>query len=88
MWTEFNTCWLAVLQRQKDDTQHLMDTGQPPVPPQSTLPATLLESMAEALVSLCDGLEKYGLVDYQMGVWEEEIMSSEARRFTVSGKFD
>lgn len=86
MWNEFNTCWLAVLQRQKDDTQQMMETGQPPVPPQNLLQATLLERMAEALVSLCDGLEKYGLVDYEMGVWEEEIMSSEARRFTVSRK--
>ncbi|KAL8764259.1 MAG: hypothetical protein Q9184_000228 [Pyrenodesmia sp. 2 TL-2023] len=84
VWKEFNTCWLAVLQRQKDDTQQMMDTGQPPVPPQNLLQAALLERMAEALVSLCDGLEKYGLVDYEMGVWEEEIMSSEARRFTAS----
>lgn len=84
VWNEFNTCWLAVLQRQKDDTQQMMDTGQPPVPPQNLLQAALLERMAEALVSLCDGLEKYGLVDYEMGVWEEEIMSSEARRSTVS----
>ncbi|KAL8927997.1 MAG: hypothetical protein Q9208_002072 [Pyrenodesmia sp. 3 TL-2023] len=75
VWNEFNTCWLAVLQRQKDDTQQMMETGQPPVPPQNLLQATLLERMAEALVSLCDGLEKYGLVDYEMGVWEEEIMS-------------
>ncbi|KAL8707832.1 MAG: hypothetical protein Q9220_007186 [cf. Caloplaca sp. 1 TL-2023] len=75
MWDEFNTCWLAVLQRQKDETQRLLDTGQPPVSPQSLLREEFLETMAETLVQLCDGLEKFGLVDYQMGVWEEEIMS-------------
>lgn len=61
----------------------MIDTGQPPAPPQSLLQEATLERMAEALVSLCDGMEKYGLVDYQMGVWEEEIMSSEAFRFTL-----
>lgn len=78
LWNEFNLCWLAVLQRQKDDTQQMIDTGQAPAPPQSLLQEAFLEQMAEALVSLCDGVEKYGLIDYQMGVWEEEIMSSEA----------
>ncbi|KAL8953240.1 MAG: hypothetical protein Q9222_000893 [Ikaeria aurantiellina] len=77
LWNEFNTCWLAVLQRQKDETQRVLDTGQPPPPPQTLLRAEFLETMAETLVQLCDGLEKFGLVDYQMGVWEEEIMSSE-----------
>ncbi|KAL8665847.1 MAG: hypothetical protein Q9202_001970 [Teloschistes flavicans] len=75
LWSEFNLCWLAVLQRQKDDTQVILDTGQPP-PPGSLLRAESLENMAETLVQLCDSIEKYGLVDYQMGVWEEEIMNS------------
>ncbi|KAI4147620.1 MAG: hypothetical protein L6R39_003063, partial [Caloplaca ligustica] len=75
LWNEFNLCWLAVLQRQKDDTHQMIDSGQPPGAPQNLLPEAFLERMAEALVSLCDGMEKYGLVDYQMGVWEEEIMS-------------
>jgi len=30
--------------------------------------------MAEDLVAQCDGLERTGLVDYQMGVAEEEIV--------------
>lgn len=29
--------------------------------------------MGDELVRLCDGVEKYGLVDYQLGVWEEKI---------------
>ena len=76
LWNEFNTCWLAVLQRQKDDTQQMLDTGRSPTAPQSLLQEEFLENMGSELVRLCDGMEKYGLVDYQMGVWEEEIISS------------
>ncbi|KAL8655260.1 MAG: hypothetical protein Q9210_001008 [Variospora velana] len=75
LWSEFNTGWLAVLQCQKDATQRMIDTGQPPAPPQNLLQEAVLERMGESLISFCDGIERYGLVDYQMGVWEEEIMS-------------
>ncbi|KAL8975557.1 MAG: hypothetical protein Q9197_000234 [Variospora fuerteventurae] len=75
LWSDFNTGWLAVLQCQKDATQRMIDTGQPPAPPRNLLQEAVLERMGESLVSFCDGVEKYGLVDYQMGVWEEEIMS-------------
>lgn len=76
LWDEFNTCWLAVLQRQKEDTQEMLNSGQPPNPPQSILQLEVLERMGTELVRLCDSMEKHGLVDYQMGVWEEEILSS------------
>ncbi|KAL8679243.1 MAG: hypothetical protein Q9186_004485, partial [Xanthomendoza sp. 1 TL-2023] len=75
LWKEFNTCWLAVLQGQKEAAQQMLDTGHRPRRPQSVLGKDFLANMGETLVHLCDGLEKYGLVDYQMGVWEEEIMS-------------
>lgn len=29
--------------------------------------------MGDELVRLCDGIERHGLVDYQYGVWEEQI---------------
>jgi hypothetical protein len=29
--------------------------------------------MGEELVRLCDGIERHGLVDYQYGVWEDQI---------------
>lgn len=76
LWDEFNTCWLAVLQRQKESTQEMIDTGRPPVSPQSLIAEEFLEKMGHELVGLCDTMEKHGLVDYQMGVWEEEIISS------------
>ncbi|MCJ1412624.1 hypothetical protein MMC19_006721 [Ptychographa xylographoides] len=75
LWNDFNMCWLAVLQQQKDMTQRILDSGQTPQPPQSILRLDFLERMGRELVRLCDGMERHGLVDYQMGVWEEEIIS-------------
>lgn len=37
----------------------------------------VLEHLSRELVRLCDSVEKHGLVDYQMGVAEEEIMDCE-----------
>ena len=76
LWNEFNTCWLAALQRQRDMTQGMLDTGQAPMAPQSLIQEDFLERMGNNLVRLCDNMERHGLVDYQMGVWEEEIISS------------
>lgn len=36
-----------------------------------------METMGRDLIQLCDQLEPHGLVDYQMGIWEEEILSGE-----------
>lgn len=43
-----------------------------------------LETLSRELVRLCDSVEKHGLVDYQMGVAEEEIMDCEFRRVCVA----
>ncbi|KAF2087138.1 hypothetical protein K490DRAFT_73946 [Saccharata proteae CBS 121410] len=75
LWEEFNLCWLTTLQRQKEMTQEMAETGQPPHPPQSLIRYDYLEHLGKELVRLCDSMEKHGLVDYQMGVWEEEIVS-------------
>ena len=53
----------------------MIDSGQPPPAPQNILQENFLERMGRELVRMCDALERHGLVDYQMGVWEEEIMS-------------
>ena len=82
-WDNFNVCWLAMLQRQKDDTQQVLDSGRPPAQPQSLLPKEFLEEMGNELVSLCDGLEKHGLVDYQMGVSEQEIIESKPKSTSI-----
>lgn len=79
LWDEFNTCWLAVLQHQKEVTQRMVETGESPAAPQTIIPEESLENMGTEVVRLCDLLEKHGLVDYQIGVWEEEIISSKPR---------
>ncbi|KAI9741925.1 MAG: hypothetical protein M1834_000314 [Cirrosporium novae-zelandiae] len=75
LWNEFNTCWLALLQKQKDLTTQMQESGQQPQPPQTVIPADYLRKMAKELVRMCDDMERHGMVDYQMGVWEEDIMN-------------
>lgn len=84
MWDQFNTCWLALLQCQKDHTQEMLEQGRPPNPPQNLLGEPFLEQMGNELVRLCDSIERHGLVDYQIGVWEEEIISSMLKLGRVS----
>ncbi|PSN74888.1 hypothetical protein BS50DRAFT_26305 [Corynespora cassiicola Philippines] len=75
LWEQFNNCWLTTLQRQKQMTQEMINTGQRPQPPQTLIDYDFLEKMGNQLVKNCDNMEKHGLVDYQMGVWEEEIVA-------------
>lgn len=42
--------------------------------PRELLTTDFLRRMGTELVRLCDSLEKHGLVDYQFGVWEDEII--------------
>lgn len=77
LWEEFNTCWLATLQKQKAMTQEIVNTGQRPQPPKTLIDYHFLEKMGTQLIKNCDTMEKHGLVDYQMGVWEEEIVASQ-----------
>lgn len=76
LWNDFNICWLAICQRQKDLTQDLFRTEQRPSNA-TLLDANALENLGDELTRLCDQLEQHGLVDYQMGIWEEEILSGE-----------
>jgi hypothetical protein len=76
LWDEFNTAWLAVLQKQKDLTLDYIYSGNPPRHPQSLISHDFLNKMAKELIRLCDNIEKHGLVDYQYGVWEETIITS------------
>lgn len=78
LWDEFNTAWLALLQKQKDLTLDYVHTGTPPRHPQSLIPHDLLNKMAKELIRHCDNIEKHGLVDYQYGVWEERIITSQS----------
>ena len=77
MWTDFNHCWLALLQRQKEDTEQLMNLDENAPSPDNLISARFLDRMGSELVRLCDNVERHGLVDYEMGVAEEEIISGE-----------
>lgn len=48
-------------------------TGHPPAHT-SLISRDQLETMGKELIHLCDQLEQHGLVDYQLGIWEEEIL--------------
>jgi hypothetical protein len=72
LWNDFNHAWLAMFQRQKE----LMESGQQLQRPQSLIPQEGLQKMGKDLVRLCDNVERHGLVDYQYGVWEEQIIDS------------
>ncbi|WPH03525.1 Hypothetical protein R9X50_00640500 [Acrodontium crateriforme] len=74
LWDEFNNVWLTSLQCQLD-LQEMIRRGQRLQEPQTVMTQQALDQLARELLRLCDNIEKHGLVDYQMGVAEEEIMN-------------
>ena len=86
MWTEFNLSWLALLQRQKENTEQMLQLNQSPLESDTLLGARFLERMGSELVRLCDNVERYGLVDYEMGVAEEEIINSGWQTWSLASK--
>lgn len=78
LWDEFNRTWLTALQRQHDLTEESLQSGRGLRDPRSLMSAETLERLAQELIRLCDGVERHGLVDYQMGVAEEQIIDRES----------
>lgn len=74
LWNDFNICWLSVCQMQRDLTQEIIQSGQQRSRV-SLISAEYLDHMGKQLIRLCDQVEEHGLVDYQIGFWEEEILS-------------
>ncbi len=72
-WDNFNTCWLALLQRQLDGTKHSENQRHQV---HTYISLTDLEIMRDGIVRNCNELRKYGLVDNQIRVVEEEIIAS------------
>ncbi|RSL90549.1 hypothetical protein CEP52_014574, partial [Fusarium oligoseptatum] len=68
LWDDFNHAWLGIGQRQME----LMTSSQPSRS-QSLMSKAMIKKMGNELIRLCDGIERHGLVDYQYGVWEEQI---------------
>ncbi|KAI1129439.1 hypothetical protein F5Y10DRAFT_151431 [Nemania abortiva] len=67
LWHDFNNAWLSLCQKQKDMYGSQLQRGQ------STISKDQLTKMGNDLVRLCNSVERYGLVDYEYGVWEERI---------------
>ncbi|KAL4745850.1 uncharacterized protein BDW70DRAFT_164961 [Aspergillus foveolatus] len=73
LWDDFNICWLATLQKQEDMIQESLQTNRQSL----SLPnSEELEKLGKRLIEICDSLEQYGLVDYTLGIWEEQILSA------------
>ncbi|KAI1617501.1 hypothetical protein EDD36DRAFT_3265 [Exophiala viscosa] len=70
LWRELNLCWEALGQKQREITEEALRTTR--------LPADILSSdnivnVVDELIGLCDQVEQYGLVDFEIGIWEEQI---------------
>lgn len=72
LWRELNHAWEALGQKQKSITETALRTQQSPP---DYLTSTAMQNLMDKLTQLCDSLEKYGLVDYEIGIWEEQIVS-------------
>lgn len=79
MWQDFNHAWLSLFQKQKD----LMGGGLQLQIGQTLINEEGLRNMGKEIVRLCDGIDRHGLVDYEYGVWEENIIAS---MFWCSGR--
>ncbi|KAF4120209.1 Conserved hypothetical, protein [Geosmithia morbida] len=73
LWNDFNHAWLALGQRQLDlmsgDARGHQASGEPQTP----LSRERLLELGDEIVRFCDDLAPHGLVDYQYGVWEDQI---------------
>jgi hypothetical protein len=74
LWNDLNTCWLALFQKQLDMKHDLVAARYMPTM-HNLLTSDRMEAMGNELIQLCDQLEPHGLVDYQIGILEEEILS-------------
>ena len=72
-WKNFNYCWLAFLTRQLQNSRTRRESGQPLTGVQIVLSKDNIKALGDELIELNDDLQSTGLIDYEMGVWEEEI---------------
>jgi hypothetical protein len=70
----FNWAWLTTLQRQLELTHPSTSASQLQRGSASVMDIETLEYLGDELVHLCDTVERYGFVDFQMGIAEEEII--------------
>jgi hypothetical protein len=80
LWDDFNHAWLALGQKQCD----LMQDPQHQARSSRILTRDTIENLGDEIVRLCNDLERHGLVDYQYGVWEEQITESKRQTTNVN----
>ncbi|KAH7232527.1 hypothetical protein B0J15DRAFT_517694 [Fusarium solani] len=81
LWDDSNHAWLSLGQRQME----LMTSSQPSRS-QSLMSKAMIKKMGNELIRLCDGIERHGLVDYQYGVWEEQIIAGMPRTLLTKAR--
>ena len=69
---QINLCWEALGQKQKDITENTLKSGRQRADIDVLSPETI-RRLVDDLVAKCDQLEGYGLVEYEMGIAEEQI---------------
>jgi hypothetical protein len=78
LWDNFNNAWLALFQKQRDLTEEFLEAGMSPLQPQ-LLTFVDIKRMSDGLIKLNDEhLERHGLVNYQCGVLEDDILKSKS----------
>ncbi|GAP87640.2 hypothetical protein SAMD00023353_0901180 [Rosellinia necatrix] len=70
LWRDFNYAWLSLCQKQLD----MLRSSLPPQRNQNVLAKDQLKKMGDEVTRLCNSIERHGLVDYECGVWEEQII--------------
>jgi hypothetical protein len=56
----------------------MVESHQQLGPSQSLLTQEALQNLGKSVVEISDALERHGLVDYEMGFWEERIIDSKS----------
>ncbi|KFX90508.1 hypothetical protein O988_08169 [Pseudogymnoascus sp. VKM F-3808] len=76
LWDDFNNAWLALMHKQMTLSKELIEAGITLQQPQ-LMTTEVIKKMCSDLIKLNDDyLEKHGLVNYQYGVLEDQIIES------------
>ena len=70
-WRDIHHSWLVLLQRQWDEMRQLRE---PRTTNANILSKSSLQGLGDEVVQVGDALEKFGLVDYEMGFQEGELI--------------
>ena len=78
-WSDIHNCWLVFLQKQFDVSQSVRSTKSSRSSNANMLSRSMLEELGDEVVRISDRLEAFGLVDYEMGFQERELITRECQ---------